>query len=230
MIKTPLSTTLCFLPLIAVALASGNGFAQDPSADVDGEKVSGETPDEKNEKKYLRDHAKQGFVNLLFGTGWFIVAPYDKDDVSKRCAVTSGTNGTEGEPVCTGRSGFHFDVLGGYGVLPGLEVFLIARLAAERPDGENMPKTRQLGAGVKIYSPKNGFFKIGFGIAPLFDFSDRPKGADIGYDFVIHVPIQAQFDIVRWFGAYAQLSPNISFISEFKLEFTGGIGVQGRFP
>lgn len=215
------------------AFLSGETTAENSEAEPNGEakKQSEEAaPKDQSHKKYLRDHAKQGFVNVLFGTGWFLVAPYDKDDPQKRCETTPGTNGREGEPICTGRSGFHFDILGGYGIIPGLEVFLMLRLGVERPSGDNMPLSRYIGAGIKIYSPKDGLFKIGFGIAPLFDFSSRPAGADIGYDFVIHVPIQAHFDIVRWFGAYAQLAPNISFISEFRLEFTGGIGVQGRFP
>jgi hypothetical protein len=183
----------------------------------------------KDEKERARDHHFQGFANALIGTGWFMVAPYDKNDPEKMCAVTPGTEGAEGEPVCTGRSGFHIDMLGGFGLLPGFEIFAIFRLGLERPAGENMPKTRQIGAGVKIYSPKDGLFKIGFGVAPLFDFSNR-GGADLGYDFVIHVPIQAQFDFNPWIGAYLQVSPNISFVSEFRLEFTGGIGAQGRFP
>ncbi|MCP4674824.1 MAG: hypothetical protein GY854_04785 [Deltaproteobacteria bacterium] len=184
-----------------------------------------------------RDHGRQGFVNLLVGTGFFLVAPYDdnKDDENKMCKLKEDGNGDEieGEPVCTGRSGFHLDMLGGYGVLPGFEVFAIFRLGLEQPSGDgllNQPKIRQIGAGVKIYSPKDGLFKIGIGVAPLFDFSNHGGGANIGYDFIIHVPIQAQFDFVPWFGAYAQVSPNISFVSEFRLEFTGGIGVQGRFP
>ena len=69
-----------------------------------------------------RDHYFQGFANLLIGTGWFMVAPYDKNDPQKMCEVTPGTGGQEGEPVCTGRSGFHLDMLGGFGVLPGFEI------------------------------------------------------------------------------------------------------------
>ncbi|MDJ0765429.1 MAG: hypothetical protein QNJ97_20785 [Myxococcota bacterium] len=179
-----------------------------------------------------RDHLHQGSINILIGTGWFLVAPYDKNDAGKMCERQDTGDGVEGEPVCTGRSGFFLDLLGGFGVLPGFEVYAIFRLGLERPGGDlvNQPKTRQLGAGIRLYSPKSGFFKIGFGIAPLFDFSDHGNAADVGKDFVIHVPIQAQFDIVRWFGAYAQVASNISFVSEFRLELTGGIGVQGRFP
>ncbi|MCP4604121.1 MAG: hypothetical protein GY847_26965 [Proteobacteria bacterium] len=189
----------------------------------------GETSEEGEER--ARDHFFQGFANVFIGTGFFMVAPYDKDDEDKMCKKASDEEG--GEPVCTGRSGFHLDMLGGFGVLPGLEVFAIFRLGLEQPSSSgltNQPKVRQIGAGIKIYTPKDGLFKIGFGVAPLFDFSNHGGGADIGYDFIIHVPIQAQFDINPWFGAYVQLSPNISFISEFRLEFTGGIGVQGRFP
>ncbi len=200
-----------------------------------------ETPEESEEEgeaeseERTRDHSMQGFVNLLVGTGFFLVAPRDKNDEDKMCKLKeSGSDGEiDGEPVCTGRSGFHLDMLGGFGVLPGFEVFAIFRLGLEQPTGDgllNQPKIRQIGAGVKIYSPKDGLFKIGIGVAPLFDFSDHGGGADIGYDFIIHVPIQAQFDFVPWFGAYLQVSPNISFVSEFRLEFTGGIGVQGRFP
>jgi len=195
-----------------------------------------EESEEESEER-TRDHAMQGFVNLLVGTGFFLVAPYGdgKDDEDKMCKLKEdGSEGeTEGEPVCTGRSGFHLDMLGGFGVLPGFEIFAIFRLGLEQPTGDgllNQPKIRQIGAGVKIYSPKDGLFKIGIGVAPLFDFSSHGGGADIGYDFIIHVPIQAQFDFVPWFGAYLQVSPNISFVSEFRLEFTGGIGVQGRFP
>ena len=78
------------------------------------------------------------------------------------------------------------------------------------------------------YSPSDGLFKIAFGVAPLFDFTARET--DTKYDFLIHVPIAAHFDFVPWFGAYIQAAPNISFISEFKLDVTFGLGVQGRFP
>lgn len=180
----------------------------------------------------LRDHAKQGFVNVLAGTGYYLVAPYDKDDPDKMCAVDA-EDPSKGEPICSGRAGWHMDFLAGYGLKPGFELFTMFRLGLERPDSNgliNQPKTRQLGIGIKVYTPKDGFFKLGFGIAPLIDFSDR--GGDVGIrpDLVIHVPIQALFDIFPWFGAYAQIAPNLSFIAEFKLEFTGGIGLQGRFP
>lgn len=212
--------------------AAGGEEVDEPADATDEDKRDNggdeEASKEDGEEK-ARDHFFQGFANVLIGTGWFMVAPYDKNDPDKMCAETPGTNGEEGEPVCTGRSGFHIDMLGGFGLLPGFEVFAIFRLGLETPAGENQPKVRQIGAGIKVYSPKDGLFKIGFGVAPLFDFSDR-GGADIGYDFVIHVPIQAQFDFNPWVGAYVQVSPNISFVSEFRLEFTGGIGVQGRFP
>lgn len=180
----------------------------------------------------LRDHAKQGFFNLLVGTGYYLVAPYSKDDPDKRCADDK-QDPSKGEPLCSGRVGWHLDMLAGYGLKAGLELFLMFRLGLERPDSKgllNQPKTRQLGAGIKVYTPKDGFFKLGFGVAPLFDFSDRGGDVGVRQDFVIHVPVQAQFDIFPWFGAYAQIAPNISFIAEFKIEFTGGIGVQGRFP
>jgi hypothetical protein len=205
----------------------------EPEAEDQGE-APGEGQSEESgegDGKPPRDHAKQGFVNVLAGTGWFLVAPYDKNDKDKMCEE-SDDDPNQGEPVCTGRSGWHLDMLGGYGIFPGFEVFAIFRLGLEQPSSGgliNQPKTRQIGAGVKVYTPSDGLFKIGFGIAPLFDFSDH-GGADVGYDFVVHVPIQAHFDFVRWFGAYLQISPNISFISEFRLEFTGGLGVQGRFP
>ena len=76
--------------------------------------------------------------------------------------------------------------------------------------------------------------KIGIGVAPMFDFSAHATplhdSVDFGYAFVIHVPIQFQFDIVRWVGVYAELAPNISFITEVRFDISAGIGVQGRFP
>jgi hypothetical protein len=192
------------------------------------------TPEEGGDK-LLRDHAKQGFVNVAFGTGFYLVAPKDKNDPLRSCdtRTENGENGYEGEPVCVGRSAMHLEFLGGYGVLPRFEVFAIFRLGVE-PAAPGRISERQLGAGVKIYSPADGLFKIGIGIAPLFDFSKHASPGhahvDAGYDFVIHVPIQFQFDIVRWVGVYAEIAPNISFITEFRLDISAGIGVQGRFP
>jgi hypothetical protein len=189
-------------------------------------------PEDKAEgqaKERPRDHAMQGFVNAYAGTGWYMVAPYDKNDEDKACSKLKPDDSGDlaGDPVCTGRSGFTLDILGGYGVLPGFEVFLMFRQGLESPQLAR-PRVEQIGAGVKIYSPSDGLFKVGFGVAPLFDFSGRK--VDLGYDFVIHVPIEAQFDFVPWFGAYLQVAPNISFITEFRLDITGGLGVQGRFP
>jgi hypothetical protein len=187
------------------------------------------------EGELLRDHAKQGFLNLGFGTGFYLVAPKEKNNEWRACGVQdqTGEDGFEGEPICVGRSSMHLELLGGYGVLPRFEVFAIFRLGLEAAEpGRSRPL--QLGAGVKVYSPADGLFKIGIGIAPLFDFSQHATpghpSVDFGYDLVIHVPIQFQFDIVRWVGVYAELAPNISFITEFRLDISAGIGVQGRFP
>jgi hypothetical protein len=176
-------------------------------------------------KKMVRDHKHQGFVNILSGTGWYLTAPYDKNDPDKMCGWDDIKN--ESEPVCTGRSGWHMDFLAGFGVKAGLELLLMYRQGLEGPS-EGNPQQRRFGAGIKAYKPADGLFKLGFGIVPLFDFSNRKSGD--AKDFVIHIPILAQFDIVRWFGAYAQVAPNLSFISEFRLDINFGIGVQGRFP
>jgi hypothetical protein len=176
------------------------------------------------QKKYIRDHRFQGFVNILFGWGWYMVAPYDKNDPAKACGYDS--NG-DSEPLCTGRSAMHLDFLAGFGVKKGLELVVMYRQGVEQPS-VGQPQPRFIGGGIKVYKPADGLFKMGFGVIPLFDFSKRTSGTT--GDFVIHIPILAQFDIVRWFGAYAQMAPNISFISEFKFDINFGIGVQGRFP
>ncbi len=206
--------------------------ADEPADGEDAAKKDEATPE--GEEKWggrKRDHKRQGFMSILGGTGYFMVAPYDKDDPDKRCADDK-EEPEQGEPLCSGRSGWHLDMLAGYGLKPGFELFAIFRLGLEQPSGNglrNQPKVRQVGAGIKIYTPKEGLFKLAFGVAPLFDFSNRGD-IDLRPDFVIHVPIAAHFDIYPWFAAFAQVSPNISFISEFRLEFTGGIGLQGRFP
>jgi hypothetical protein len=183
------------------------------------------------DEKHLRNHDKQGFVNVAFGTGFYLVAPKDKNDPLRACGFNEG--GSDGKAVCVDRSSMRLELLGGYGVLPRFEVFAIFRLGLEAPAPGRIDE-RQIGAGVRVYSPADGLFKIGIGIAPLFDFSEHASPGhshvDRGYDFVIHVPIQFQFDIVRWVGVYAELAPNISFVTEFRLDISAGIGVQGRFP
>lgn len=173
----------------------------------------------------LRDHRHQGFVNVLFGTGWYMVAPYDKNDPKKACSDIDAEG--EGEPVCSGRSPFHLDFLAGFGVKDGLEVFAMFKLGLDQPNSHLPDQLRMIGAGIKVYSPSDGLFKISFGVAPLFDFSPRETDK---YDFLIHVPIAAHFDFIPWLGAYLQVAPNISFVTEFKLDITAGIGIQGRFP
>jgi hypothetical protein len=210
------------LALAAVALGAGAARADDAAAD---------RPRDDMEDRMKRDHAQQGFVNVLFGTGFYLVAPKDKNDPERQCGISDEDGG--GEALCVGRSAMHLEFLGGYGVLPRFEVFAIFRLGVEPPEPGRVSQ-RQLGAGVKVYSPKDGLFKIGIGIAPLFDFSKHVDidghEADLGYDFIIHVPIDFQFDIVRWVGVYAQIAPNISFITEFRFDIAIGVGVQGRFP
>lgn len=199
-----------------------------PGEEVEEGEGAPQGEDEKKERK--RDHRYQGFVNLLFGIGWHMVAPYDKNDPDKACGWEEDDPASgEGEPVCSGRSPMHLDILGGFGVTEGLEVFAMFRTSLPDPGvSEYLPEqTRYIGAGIKTYSPSDGLFKISFGVAPLFDFSQRKSD---GKDFVIHVPIAAHFDFIPWLGAYAQVAPNISFISEFKLDISLGIGVQGRFP
>ncbi|MBN2802976.1 MAG: hypothetical protein JXR91_07765 [Deltaproteobacteria bacterium] len=183
-----------------------------------------ESAKDENSKKYIRDHKLQGVVNILFGTGWYMTVPYDKNDPNKACGYDSNN---EGEPFCTGRSSMFFDFLAGFGVIKGLELVFMYRQGLEQPE-IGKPQPRFIGAGIKAYKPSDGLFKIGIGVIPLFDFSKRD--VDLGADFVIHVPILAQFDIVRWFGAYAQIAPNISFVNEFKFDINFGIGVQARFP
>ena len=241
----------------AFAVPSPAMAGDDPSADVDDDEAflagpspegdiedegkdgpSGEeveegegTPQEEGEtEERKRDHRHQGFANILFGIGWHMVAPYDKNVPEKACGWEDGGAASgEGKPVCSGRSPMHLDILAGFGVKDGLEVFAMFRTSLPDPGvSEFLPaQTRYIGAGIKTYSPSDGLFKISFGVAPLFDFSQRESDAK---DFVIHVPIAAHFDFIPWLGAYAQVSPNISFISEFKLDISLGIGVQGRFP
>ncbi len=226
-VKTCVLLMLLIPAIAATASAQEPRGAEDPEAvskaEVSAHKDADEPPDR------TRDHANQGFVNLLLGTGWYMVAPYDKDDPEKMCAVKEGEGDEEGEPFCTGRSGVHLDFLAGYGVRPGLELFAIFRLGLERSGGRNAPLTRQLGAGLRVYTPSDGLFKMSIGLAPLFDFSDRKSDA-LGKDLVFHVPIGAQFDFLPWLGAYAQVAPNVSFFSEFRFDITMGAGVQGRFP
>ena len=175
---------------------------------------------------FQRDHKFQGVVNITTGTGWYMVAPYDKDNETKACGYNEDG---EGEPVCTGRASWYMDFLAGFGVRPGLELLFMYRQGAESP-GLGNPQTRRIGGGFKIYRPSDSLIKMGFGLIPLIDFSERPAGADTTIDFVIHIPILLQVDVMRWFGAYAQVAPNISFISEFRFDINFGIGIQGRFP
>lgn len=187
------------------------------------------TVDGENGESHDRDHYFQGFVNLTFGTGWFLVAPYNKNDEDKACSEVDYNNqgNPEGDPVCFGRSTLHLDILGGFAPLSGFEVFLMTRLGLESPTRAR-DQSRWIGAGIKKYTPEEGLFKIGIGIAPLFAFSGT--NVDVGYDFVLHVPIAFHFDFVKWVGAYAQIAPNLSFATEFRLDISAGVGVQGRFP
>jgi len=226
------------LVLLASALCSFSARAEGEVAGEDAVPVRAEPessaaqPRDDMENKMKRDHDKQGFVDVLFGTGFYLVAPKDKNDPEHMCGHSEEEEG-EGTALCTGRSAMHLEFLGGYGVLPRFEVFAIFRLGVESPEPGRVAQ-RQLGAGVKVYSPKDGLFKIGIGVAPLFDFSkhvDINGGkADLGYDFIIHVPIDFQFDIVRWVGVYAQIAPNVSFLTEFRFDIAFGLGVQARFP
>jgi hypothetical protein len=202
--------------------------AEEP-AEADAAAAEGADEGEDGERK--RDHKMQGEVSVLFGTGWYMVAPYkdNKNDPATACGpVKTDSNGEpEGEPVCSGLSPLHLDFLGGFGFTDGMEVFLMFRLGLHSLN-EYVEPQRLIGAGIKAYSPRDGLFKIAFGVAPLFDFTER--ATDTKYDFLIHVPIAAHFDFLPWLGSYLQVAPNISFISEFKLDITFGIGVQGRFP
>ncbi len=213
---------VALIPVVVALCASAARAEEGPTAAAAPEQS----------QRLLRDHDKQGFVNVLFGTGFYLVAPKDKNDPDRMCGRSADEEGS-GEALCTGRSAMHLELLGGYGVLPRFEVFAIFRLGVESPEPGRVAQ-RQLGAGVKVYSPRDGLFKIGIGVAPMFDFSKHVsidhRSVDLGYDFVIHVPIDFQFDIVRWVGVYAQLAPNISFITEFRFDIALGLGVQGRFP
>ncbi|MCU0665033.1 MAG: hypothetical protein MUC50_22260 [Myxococcota bacterium] len=173
------------------------------------------------------DHKMQGSVDLLVGTAFFLVAPYDKDDPDRMCGPDKSTHDTsDGAAVCTGLSAWHVDVSGGFAPLPGFEVFAIARLGLGSSD-RYTPNTRQLGLGIKGYTPSESLFKLSVGIAPLFDFSQRRSEEK---DFGIFVPLAAHFDFLPWLGSYIQTAPIFSFVSEFRLELSVGLGVQGRFP
>jgi hypothetical protein len=205
---------------------TGGVEAEDPAAE---EQPADEGADEDADAEHDRDHYFQGFVNVTFGTGFFLVAPYNKNDEDEACSeLEMGDSGEmEGDAVCTGRSTLHLDILGGFAPLSGFEVFVMTRLGLESPTRAR-DQSRWIGAGIKKYTPEEGLFKIGIGVAPLFAFSST--NVDVSYDFVLHVPIVFHFDFVKWFGAYLQLAPNISFATEFRLDISGGIGVQGRFP
>lgn len=177
--------------------------------------------------KSQRDHKFQAVVNLTTGTGWYMVAPYEKDDPARACSEPDDSG--DRDPVCSGRSSWYMDFLAGFGVRPGLELLFMYRQGVESPSFGS-PQTRRIGGGFKIYKPSGSLIKMGFGVIPLFDFSDRREGASENGDFVIHIPILLQVDIIRWLGVYGQVAPNISFVSEFRFDINFGIGVQGRFP
>jgi hypothetical protein len=205
-------------------LAGGTGEAEEDEPEVE----EGSTEEDAAEE-HDRDHYFQGFVNLTFGTGWFLVAPYNKNEPDEACSELKPNSQGEmvGDAVCQGRSTLHLDILGGFAPLSGFEVFIMTRQGLESPTRAR-DQSRWIGAGIKKYTPGEGLFKIGIGVAPLFAFSGTD--VDVSYDFVLHVPIVFHFDFVKWFGAYLQLAPNISFATEFRLDISGGIGVQGRFP
>lgn len=217
--KRLLPMALTTMALFLCVPASGQEPSPEPSPEPPPETEDKDVP-----RRLQRDHRFQGVVNVGFGTGFYMVAPYDKNDPLKACGYDDDG---QSEPVCTGRSGMHLDFLGGFGVKEGLEIVAMYRQGLEDPQ-RGRPQARFIGAGFKIYKPADGLFKLAFGVIPLFDFSER-SGME-GQDFVIHIPIAAHFDIVRWFGAYAQLAPNISFVSEFRFDINFGFGVQGRFP
>ncbi|MBN2343653.1 MAG: hypothetical protein JXX29_21980 [Deltaproteobacteria bacterium] len=176
--------------------------------------------------KFQRDHKFQGVVNVGTGTGWYMVAPYEKNDPEKACGYDENN---EAEPVCTGRSTWYMDFLGGFGVRPGLELLFMYRQGVETASLGN-PQLRRMGGGFKFYKPADTLVKMGFGVILLGDFSKRTEGSEENGDFVIHIPISLQVDVVRWFGVYGQIAPNISFVSEFRFDINFGFGIQGRFP
>ena len=184
----------------------------DPSGE-EVEEGEGTPQEEGEEEERKRDHRHQGFANVLFGIGWYMVAPYDKNVPEKACGWgEGGAAAGEGEPVCSGRSPMHLDILAGFGVKDGLEVFAMFRTSLPDPGvSDFLPEqTRYIGAGIKTYSPSDGLFKISFGVAPLFDFSKRDSDAK---DFVIHVPIAGTLrfhPVAR--GLRASLSQHILYI------------------
>lgn len=227
----PTPTKSSLLATAAMMLCSLTSLAQEPSPSVPAPETQADStePAQAEEKWGGRglDHQGQGSVNVLLGTGFFLVAPYDKDDPDRMCGEDKETSDpNDGAAICTGRAPWHMDITGGYAPLPGFEVFAILRLGLGKPDFYT-PNTRQIGLGIKGYTPSDSLFKISVGVAPLFDFSDR-RSKD--KDFAIHVPLAAHFDFLPWLGAYIQAAPNFSFVSEFRLELSAGLGVQGRFP
>ncbi|MBW2277336.1 MAG: hypothetical protein JRF63_07580, partial [Deltaproteobacteria bacterium] len=113
--------------------------------------------DAEEEETHDRDHYFQGFVNVTFGTGWYLVGPYDKNNPDKACSeVEYDENGDpDGDPVCFGRSTMHLDILGGFAPLSGFEVFVMTRLGLESATLAR-DQSRWIGAGVKKYTPEEG--------------------------------------------------------------------------
>ena len=228
---------LCTLALgVSVWLVSGGALA------LDGEQTVGDVREDTREdtrenaaataessnpqlpRKHIRDHHRQGNINLLFGAGWYFAAPYDKNDPAKACGYDKRG---ESQAVCSAASALHLDILGGYGLTPGIELLVLYRQGLQSAE-LGRPLLRLLGAGVRFYVPAASLFKMGVGVVPMVDLSKRLHSD--ARDFLLHIPISAQWDFVRWFGLYLQVAPNFSFVSEFRFDLTYGLGVQGRFP
>jgi hypothetical protein len=224
------------IAFILVVISVRFAAAQSADAAAEPADMSTETPaaastelqtpgaDAATPRKHIRDHRHQGFVNILFGAGWYIAAPYDKNDPEKACGFDDDG---DSKPVCSAASAMHLDFIGGFGITRGIELLLMYRQGVQQPE-LGRPQLRLLGAGVKFYTPAQSLFKMGVGVVPMIDFSEKTGVSS--NDFVLHIPILAQWDFVRWFGLYLQAAPNFSFVSEFRLDLTYGIGVQGRFP
>jgi hypothetical protein len=166
------------------------------------------------------DHRFQVGLGVRVGTGYRVIAPYDKE--------FCGEKDDSGNPksVCGQRLPFFLELSPSFGITTSLELLVDIRLYLE----EDFTGTNAffVAPGLKYYMDPESWFKF-YGTAQIVfenqeQLSDNIPSFDIGGRFALGV----HFDIVRYVGLYVQGGIIGSFNRwlSFVVDFAGGLQVR----
>jgi hypothetical protein len=196
-------------------------------------------------------HARQFGLRMGFSFGYEIDFRYDRSpyctraDFTPSIATVPNAKAPQPHGVCGFGAPPAIELALSFAPFGGVEPFIFTRLGLGEETETLTAATKMIGAGARIYAMNDSRLKVfiepAVGAALegtsntnvlLGLFTPNAKVTEGSYktDFVFHVGIGPQYDIVRYAGVYASGNVDVGVLRALSMSLSAQAGVQARFP